>query len=134
MADSKDKLFVAKVVEVIKDSGTPTLELRVRIPTLHGDEQTGLRDSELPLAKPMLLPGTVLDSSRFDENIVGSIIYVILEYGLVTNPMYFGLKGTKGDYVATSEVVPYATEFVPGVVRVKKVGNTGYIYTSKYIP
>jgi len=133
MSKHKDTFFMAKVVEVILDEGVPTLELRIRIPTLHGSSTAGVADADLPKAKPMLIPGTIVDPDHFDTTIVGEIVYIILEGGDVTRPLYFGLRGSAADYIKVNDVVPvipYAGPVVPGIVRVVKDGTTGYIYTS----
>lgn len=134
MGNYKDKFYVAKVVEIIKDTEDKlTFGLRVRVPTVHGDSVKGLRDDELPIAKPLPFPGSVMDKAAFETAVkVGTIVYVIFESGSLSAPRYFGLITGTSDYNPPEAVVdlPYATATTKGVVRVEKVGSTGYIYTS----
>jgi hypothetical protein len=129
----KDKFYVAKAVEIIKnDQNVPTLELRVRVPTIHGDNEFGIPDADLPIAKPIMFPGSVINVTNFESIIDDTdVVYVIFDGGVLNRPLYFGLKGDPSNYDLSPTVeIPYASELVPGLVRVKVVGTTGFIYTS----
>jgi len=130
-----DKHLIAVVVEVIKDiDDLPTLELRVRIPTIHGVLPRGVADNLLPLAKPLIIPGSTVDTTKFNTNIVGAKLFVLLENGDVNKPLYLGMPAGADDF-SQGVTIPYASELIPGLVRVKTVtdefGTTGYIYTSE---
>lgn len=88
------KLYVGYVVEAIYDAGVPTLDLRVRIPTLHGaSSQLGVKDEDLPIAKPLITPGTVIDINNFTNMLANlKTVYVFFEFGDTSRPVYFGLR------------------------------------------
>lgn len=94
------KIYIGYVVEVIKDiNEEPTFELRVRIPTVHGVGSTGLPDSALPIAKPLVTPGTVLDKYKFSEFINNiKTAYIIFDKGNLSTPVYIGLQGDQSSY------------------------------------
>lgn len=137
MADYRDRFFIAKVVEVIQDTeGKPTFGLRVRVPTVHGNDADGVKDESLPIARPLPFPGAIIDKNSFASAAdVGKVVYVIFESGSLSKPRYFGLFSDTDPFSPPSitidtEDMPYATATTKGVVRVEKIGTTGYIYTS----
>lgn len=101
MSNQTSKMYIGYVVEIIKDVNlSPTLELKVRIPTLHGvDSLTGIKDENLPIAKPLLIPGTYVDKAKFlDSFNTTNKVLVILESGDLTKPYYLSL-GQSSDTV-----------------------------------
>ena len=94
------KIYIGYVEEVIYDNEIPTMELRVRIPTLHGlSEKSGLKTEELPIASPMFTPGIRCNKQRFEEALQSiNKVYVIFEAGDENKPVYFGLKGNSELY------------------------------------
>ena len=95
MADLANKIFIGYITEIIHKSGKPTLELRVRIPSVHGASgDFGLKDADLPIAKPMFTPGTYISSERFEAFIQDiNKVFVMFEAGDYNCPVYFGVKG-----------------------------------------
>jgi len=93
-------IYIGYIVEAIYIEDTPTFDLRIRIPSLHGlNSANGVADADLPIARPLLMPGTILDIERF-ENFVGSVrmVYVILEFGDLGRPVYLGLRSNFDSY------------------------------------
>lgn len=84
-----NKLYLAVVKEIIYDTNSrPTTELRIYVPNLH----RGLKHMELPIAKPLYLPGTILDSQEFIRGVSNTTkIYVLFEQGDLRRPRYIGV-------------------------------------------
>lgn len=80
------QFYKAIVVEIIKDQeDKPTLELRIKIPSIH----QGLKDIDLPIAKPLVIPGTILDKDLFLSAVVElQYIYVMFDSGKLAKPLY----------------------------------------------
>lgn len=100
MSNLMSKIYIGYVVEVIKKNNKPTLELRVRVPSIHGvSSSSGVADKDLPIAKPLLTPGLTIDSLKFTEFINNlNKVYVVFESGNFNNPVYLGVKGNSDIY------------------------------------
>lgn len=100
MSNLMSKIYIGYVVEVIKKNNKPTLELRVRVPSIHGvSSSSGVADKDLPIAKPLLTPGLTINSLKFTEFINNlNKVYVIFESGNFNNPVYLGIKGNSDIY------------------------------------
>lgn len=86
MNKSKFKQFYkAQVIEIIKHLDEPTTHLRVRVPSIH----RGLRKQDLPVAKPMGIPGNTIDLKQFIKQLKElKYVYVYFESGDISQPMY----------------------------------------------
>lgn len=82
------EVYIASVVEVIKHEGKPTLDLRVRVPSIHGNT---IRAKDLPIAKPVMMPGVAINWNEFIEHLQYiNKVYVIFDGSNYTRPMYLG--------------------------------------------
>lgn len=97
-------IYLGYIVEIIYSNGIPTFELRVRVPSIHGiNSKVGISDSDLPIAKPLIIPGTILDVERFEEFISSvKLVYVIFEQGDLSRPVYLGLRNNATTYDLSS--------------------------------
>ena len=88
-------LYIGYATEIIYKNDMPTMELRVRVPSIHGlNASSGVSDEDLPIASPLFTPGLVYSKEKFEEAVYSlNKIYVIFESGDLNNPVYFGLKG-----------------------------------------
>lgn len=132
--NSMTKIYIGFVEEVIRDSeNNPTLELRVRVPTIHGPNSTsGLVSSSLPIAKPLILPGMLIDKTFIEFIKNTDRVYIIFEFGDYTKPVYFGIRNDQSLYNMSSgilESLNYATATEKGVIRLEVIDETAYIYT-----
>lgn len=121
-------VFIGYIVEKIYKDGLPTLELRVRIPSVHGaNSRTGLADSKLPIAKPLVIPGVEYNKASFEEMTQYlQKVYVIFESGDIMKPVYFGLKGNSELYD-----LPASSVFIRlynSTLDFPSEGNTAYLY------
>lgn len=100
MSNLMSNIYIGLVVEIIKENGKPTLDIRVRIPSLH----IGLKDEDLPIAKPIIMPGMFVDPIHF-ENYFSQVnrVYVIFDSGSKAMPRYFGALG---EGASTIDYVP----------------------------
>lgn len=92
MADRKyGGIYKAIVEEIIKDTNEePTFELRVRAPVVH----FGLKKEDLPIARPITLPGLGLDAIKFIDDLEKiNYVYVIFEDDDMSLPIYFIIGG-----------------------------------------
>jgi hypothetical protein len=91
------QIYIGYVEEIIYKNDKPTLELRVRIPSIHGlTEEYGLTKENLPIAKPMFVPGTGFNYSLLEETVLAlNKVLVIFESGNLNKPIYIGLKGNE---------------------------------------
>lgn len=93
---STSNIFTGYVVEVIKnEEGKPTLELRVRVPSIHNvGAISRIDDKDLPIAKPLLIPAMKVNLELF-ENFIKSItkVFIIFEGGNLNKPLWLGFKG-----------------------------------------
>ncbi len=93
---STSDIFTGYVVEVIKNKrGKPTLELRVRIPSIHNTGSISrIEDKDLPIAKPLLIPTAAVNLELF-EDFIKSItkVFIIFEGGNLNKPLWLGFKG-----------------------------------------
>lgn len=64
--------------------------VQVRVPTIHGDNDTGVKTSTLPWAIPGIFFGAAYDMGNFIVPHVGTIVLVAFEAGDKSNPIYFG--------------------------------------------
>lgn len=80
------QFYRAQVVEIMLDEdNTPTTHLRIRVPMIH----MGLSKAELPVARPMSIPGTIIDIDYFIRTLkTVDYIYVYFEAGDISQPMY----------------------------------------------
>lgn len=100
MPNLMTNIYIGYVEEIIYKDGVPTLELRIRIPTIHGEKpSTGLKKSELPIAKPLVTPGVSFNSEQLIEELKETNkVYVLFESGDHEQPVYFGVKGNTSLY------------------------------------
>lgn len=95
------KIYIGYVVEIVRDNNDqPTLELKVRVPAIHGiSSLTGTPDEHLPIAKPLITPGILIDTNKFVEFITNlNKVYIVFESGNFTKPIYLGIVGNKDVY------------------------------------
>lgn len=88
------QFHIGYISELIYKNGKPTLHAKVRIPSIHGSsELNGLKNSDLPIASPLVFPGFELNPEEV-EKIIESVnkVYVIFEGGNLNKPIYFGVK------------------------------------------
>jgi hypothetical protein len=131
MTNKMSTIFLGKVVEVIKDNdGVPTLELKVRVPTIHGSNyRTGVRDRDLPIAKPLVIPGLSYNSETFEEDVSKyKRVYIIFNQGDYNDPVYFGIATPRESYNAISSAT-YIRTFA-SVSAFPEEGSTAHIYRS----
>lgn len=122
------QFHIGYVVEAIYKNGKPTLELRVRVPTVHGaSDKKGVKDRDLPIAKPMIFSGAVLDLETFEETLKNlSMVYIIFESGNLNKPVYFGIKGDSGLYD-----LPFDTSILriyPDFISLPHIGKSNRLY------
>lgn len=100
MSNLMSNIYIGLVVEIIKENGKPTLDIRVRIPSLH----IGLKDKDLPIAKPIIMPGMFVDPIHF-ENYFSQVnrVYVIFDSGSKAMPRYFGALGEGASTIIPEE-------------------------------
>lgn len=87
-------LYLGYVVEVMKDvNNNPTFDLRVIVPSIHGLGK--LPNRNLPIAKPLTLPGISITKEDADEaynnSLVGQKVVVFFEAGNFAKPIYLGV-------------------------------------------
>lgn len=93
----KSKIYTAQVIEIIEKQGEPTLELRIRIPILHGtDKASRIRTEDLPIAKPLLLPGVAVDINKFKELAKENSLVQVKIYGNLEEIYYLGFVADSG--------------------------------------
>lgn len=98
MSNLTSNIYIGYVTEVLKDNnGQPTFELKVRIPTIHGvDNKTGVKQSDLPIARPLLMPGNTLNKDSFLEHIESiNKVFIIFESGNFSKPFYLSIGNNK---------------------------------------
>ena len=93
-------LYIGYVEEIIYKEGTPTMELRVRVPTIHGlGYKTGISRENLPIAKPLFFPGIIYNKEKFEEAFQSlNKVYIVFEAGDENRPVYLGLVGNSNLY------------------------------------
>lgn len=134
-----NKIYIGKVTEVILDDfGVPTSELRIRIPSLHGsDGAKGVPDSSLPIAKPLIFPGTIFSKVSFSK-LVNSIkiAYVVFEAGMPSKPVYFGVRTDSSIYDVSSltevEIVDFESADLPAYKKGRVFYNADSNFLSYY--
>ena len=95
------QVYIGYIVEVMKDNhGIPTMDMRVRIPSVHGvSSKNGLPDKDLPLAKPLIIPGMAYNRENIEETVSNiNKVYIIFEGGNYTKPVYFGILNDSSLY------------------------------------
>jgi hypothetical protein len=129
MANLMTQVYIGYIVEVMKDNhGIPTMDMRVRIPSVHGvSSKNGLPDKDLPLAKPLIIPGMIYNRENIEE-IVSNInkVYIIFEGGNYTKPVYFGIKNESSIYnlqTNNSFILYYDS-----ISDFPSIGNIAYLY------
>ena len=130
----QNKFYFAKVVEIMRDDlGEVTYGLRVRVPSIHGSTERGVPDTDCPIAKPMMIPGSIMNKASFETSTpIDTVLYVIFDRGNLSSPIYFGLSVDLTTLDTSVFDLPYATETTKGVIRAKVVGTTGYIFTTDH--
>jgi len=105
MPNLMTNIFIGYVEEIIYKEGRPTLELRVRVPSIHGtNTSSGLRKQDLPIAKPIFMPGSVYRTQALEEAIQSvNKVFVMFESGDQSKPVYFGVKGNEELYEIPSD-------------------------------
>lgn len=101
LTNKMTKFYVGLVEDIIRDeNNNPTADLRIRIPNLH----LGLKTEELPIAKPIYVPGTKINRNLLIEQIDNiKRVYVIFEYGDTSRPRYIGVADFVNDYDITTD-------------------------------
>lgn len=128
MSNMMSTVFIGYIVEAIYKDGVPTMELRVRVPSVHGaNARQGINDRMLPIAKPMVIPGAEYSKETFADMIRHlNKVYIIFESGDYSKPVYFGLKGNSELYD-----LPTSSVFIrryAGVYEFPTEGNSAYLY------
>ena len=131
MSNKMSTVFIGYIVEKIYKNGKPTLELRVRVPSVHGaNSRSGLKDTQLPIAKPLILPGVEYNPESFEEmTLYLQKVYVIFESGDIMQPVYFGLKGNSELYDLPSSSV--FIRLFPSTTEFPAIGSTAYLYRAE---
>lgn len=98
--NAMSKIYIGYVVEPIYQDNRITFELRVRVPSIHGtSSQNGVRNEDLPIAKPLFIPGLVYNQKAFLDALESiNKVYVVFESGQHRSPVYLGLKGNHDLY------------------------------------
>lgn len=80
------QFYKAKIEEVILDEfGELTPNLRIKVPSLH----FGLKAEDLPIAKPLAIPGVKLNKTLFQQQLEKTqTVYVLFELGNLSKPIY----------------------------------------------
>lgn len=106
MSNLMTKIYIGYVEEIIYKDGKPTLELRVRIPSIHGtNSSNGLKAKDLPIAKPIFTPGLVYSTDALIESLQKiNKVFIFFESGSLQNPIYFGVKGNEELYTVPSDI------------------------------
>lgn len=87
------QLYTAYIEEVMRDEeNKPTLGLRVRIPSKHGRKETSaIQLADLPIAYPLVMPGSIMDLDKFDTYITeAKTVTVMVRDGRLNNLYYLG--------------------------------------------
>jgi len=100
MANLMTNIYIAYVDEIIYKDNLPTLELRVRVPSIHGtNELNGLKKENLPVAKPIIPLGFNYKIDTLEKALQNiNKVFVMFEAGDLNKPVYFGLKGNQDLY------------------------------------
>lgn len=128
MTNEMTTIFIGYIVEAIYKNGKPTMELRVRIPSVHGaNRRNGVGDEKLPIAKPMIIPGMEYNADEF-EDLIKSLnkVYVIFESGDLNKPVYFGIKGNSELYELPTSAV--FIRLYNSVLDFPSEGSISYLY------
>jgi len=130
MGNLMSTIYIGYITEVILKNSKPTLELRIRVPSIHGiSAAAGLPLSKLPIAKPMVIPGLEYNAESFLESVKKlNKVFVIFESGDYDKPIYFGVKGNSDLYnfrTNTSYMLYYDS-----LGDFPAVGNKVYLYRS----
>lgn len=124
MSNLMSTVYIAYVVEIIYKDGAPTLDMRVRVPSIHGAK---VPSSQLPIAKPMVIPGSEFNA----ETLVSMMsklnkVYVIFESGDYNKPVYFGVKGNGDLYDLPTQSVFIRSFETAG--HFPATGSLAYLY------
>lgn len=105
MPNLMTNIFIGYVEEIIYKDDRPTLELRVRIPSIHGtNSRDGLKKQDLPIAKPIFMPGASYKTAALEQALQNiNKVFVIFESGDQQKPVYFGVKGNEDLYEIPSD-------------------------------
>lgn len=102
-----NKIYTAYIEELIKDAdNNTTLELRVRIPQVHGTAQSsGVPTQDLPIAKPLLIPGMIINKTKFENylNLV-TTVQVLVKDANFTRIYYLGFPIADSDIIQITDV------------------------------
>ena len=110
--NNQSKIYTGFIEEIIYENGKPTLNVRVRVPDIHDFGNNSLPKEKLPIASPMIVPGTVIDTTLLMNYLQkSSKVFVIFESGSYNNPVYFGIKAssTDGAYLDSNDIGPGPT-------------------------
>lgn len=97
MSNLMSKIYIGYVESIVKDRfGQPTLDLRIRVPSIHGTDGTkGVKNQHLPIARPLLAPGTQINKAKFIEHLEHiNKVFVVFESGNYNKPFYLGITNS----------------------------------------
>jgi len=126
-------IYIGYVVEAIYEDGLPTLNLRVRVPSIHGaNAKTGIQDSDLPIARPLLTPGNAVELSTFTDMVKAlTVVYIFFEFGDYNKPVYFGVRPDDSDkFVFVKKYVSPAPLTITANNSYTITHNLGTVYVS----
>lgn len=91
---TNSNIYTAYVEEVIEVNGEPSFDLRIRIPQVHGLKgASNIKDIDLPIAKPLLTPGMVVNREAFMKYFeVANTVQVLVKDLNFRTIYYFGLQ------------------------------------------
>lgn len=97
MSNLMSKIYIGYVESIVKGRfGQPTLDLRIRVPSIHGTDGTkGVKNQHLPIARPLLAPGTQINKAKFVEHLEHiNKVFVVFESGNYNKPFYLGITNS----------------------------------------
>ena len=97
MSNLMSKIYIGYVESIVKDRfDQPTLDLRIRVPSIHGTDGTkGVKNQHLPIARPLLAPGTQINKAKFVEHLEHiNKVFVVFESGNYNKPFYLGITNS----------------------------------------
>ena len=97
MSNLMSKIYIGYVESIVKGRfGQPTLDLRIRVPSIHGTDGTkGVKNQHLPIARPLLAPGTQINKAKFIEHLEHiNKVFVVFESGNYNKPFYLGITNS----------------------------------------
>lgn len=97
MSNLMSKIYIGYVESIVKGRfDQPTLDLRIRVPSIHGTDGTkGVKNQHLPIARPLLAPGTQINKAKFVEHLEHiNKVFVVFESGNYNKPFYLGITNS----------------------------------------